>query len=270
MLRKYALVGIVLITIVATSCTKTWRDNDNDTTIAKSYAISDQYLTDGYFWAHKLLSGSDFIASADSIENAEFGIKSIDVSSTVYPVEFIVDFGNDSNNVCADNRVRNGQLRIKAWNPYRQKGATFRITGSFYEINGISVDFEDSLTHTGGITNTYSSRIRDAYLLNDTIKIEWSSNLNYEWKAGDSTAALEDDFIHVTGQARAFSYNGAQYIAEITSPLIRTLNCHWITVGKVTQKADNIRDRKLDYGLGVCENFVEVGIGESAYTITID
>ncbi len=266
-------IALPLLLIVSlSSCDDNIRNQDTDVSGAKSHVMSEQYFSDGFIWAHKVFSDGDFLTAITELKKNETAIKSLTYSNTTYPVEVTVNFGADSNNVCLDGRTRNGELKIKIWSAFKNNKSSFRVISRNYFINDIELEIEDTVLNIGIVDGfkTYESTIRKGHMFADTIIVEWSANKTWSWQAGHTTATYDDDIYFVDDKVKALSYNGSSYRAETTSSMIWTLSCNWINFGTILMQPENVLFREIDFGEGLCENLVQISIGEKEFDITID
>jgi hypothetical protein len=272
MLSIKNIAVLFLLIFSLTSCDDNIRNQDTDVSGAKSHIMSEQYFGDGFIWAHKVFSDGDFLTAITELKKNETAIKSLTYSNTTYPVEVTFNFGSDSNNVCLDGRTRNGEFKIKIWSAFKNKNSTFRVITQNYFINDIELEIEDTVSSIGSVDGfkTYESTIRKGYMFADTIIVEWSANKTWSWQAGDATASYDDDIYYVDDEVKALAYNGSSYRAETTSSMIWTLSCNWINVGTILMQPENVLLRKIDFGVGLCENLVQVNTGAKEFNVTID
>lgn len=258
-------------------CNDSFRDTDDDLTVARSFVISEQYAYDPFIWVHKLFSDKatlgDSIPSLDKAEGCVVGIEVSDLNS--YPITFTIDFADDSITTCSDGRVRVGKLNGKIWRPYKSIGATIRIDAEVYLINGTRVFLTDSIRNVGRNESgnlEFLSRIREARIQGDTLNMLWSANQIWEWTSGEATGGYADDVLQASGNVvDALSYRGNNYETQIIEPIVWPLNCKWPTAGVIEQQPNNLLPRRLDYGEKTsCDNEVNVKILETGYTIRID
>jgi hypothetical protein len=268
----FLLFGIVLI---FNSCRNSDRDLDTDTTIARSYAFSEQYFSDPFFWTHKLLVNpaltQNNLTYLDSVEGCLNNV-SIIKNATTNITDFTLVF--DETTTCNDGRVRKGQIEGRVWGSFKDENSTIRITSSFYYINGFRVNMVDSLQNLGRDLDSslvFSSHVRNAVISNDTNYIEWDANHEWTWSFGEKNRQYVNDELKATGLIKSLSYNGNSYTAEIIEPLMMDLGCYWITEGKVNQQPENILPRTLNFGSNsFCDNLVDVRISQRDYEIKID
>ncbi len=261
--------------LVFTSCRDSFRDNDRDTSSAKSYAISEHYFSDPYLWVNKLLVNP--MPTKDTmiyLDSAEECINNIQI--TPYPklgyTDLTISF--DENATCFDGRVRKGEINARVWGSYKTTGTRLSIKSNVYFINDFRVIVNDSLENLGRDADSglvFSSRIRNGVIDGDSIYVEWDANHEYTWASGEKTLVYHDDEFSISGNVRSRTFNGNTISADIIEPLLRDLGCFWITAGTVEMKPENLLVRYLDFGDGkYCENDFDVTISQSKQTIAID
>jgi len=271
----FFFVFIALILFLG-SCRNSDRDLDTDTTIAKSYILSEQYFSDPFFWTHKLMANQKVTQTGvfyiDSLEECLTNASIVrDPQTGITDISFTFD----ETVTCNDRRIRRGNLAGRIWGNYKDENATIRITSSFYYINGLRLQMVDSLENLGRNLDSsliFSSQVRNAKMSNDTTYIEWDANHQWTWTEGEEDGAYFNDLYEGTGLIKSLSFNGNTFTAEIIEPLIRDVGCFWIAGGEVNQQPENILPRTITFGdaNNYCDNEVGVKISQRDYTIKID
>lgn len=273
-LKGTIIFFLALGVIAFTGCRNSDRDKDTDVKIARSYALSEQYFNDPFFWVFKLMINPNLTQNnliyLDSVENCI--TNSIGIKKTGNITEVTILF--NSTQSCNDNRVRKGEVKAKIWGDFKQENSTAKITTRYFFINDIQVDITDSLHNLGRDSDSnlvFSSRVRNGILQSDTLYVEWDANHTWTWSIGESNRQYSNDELTGIGLVKSLSYTGNTYTAEIIEPLKMDLGCYWITEGVVNMQPENILPRDLNFGSNAfCNNEVDVRIMQRNYVVTID
>ena len=76
----------------------------------------------------------------------------------------------------------------------------------------------------------------------------------------DTPLDWTDDVYQITGSFNGYNWWGTPFTANITTPLIRKMSCHWIDTGVITIVPSAAHNRVLDFGNGTCDNQATVTI----------
>jgi hypothetical protein len=274
-MKRSFILFLSILSLISWSCRNSVRDLDRDVTSAKSYSIAQQYFSDPYLWMNKLLVNPSITKNAlyylDSVENCISNVQVNPFPKLGY-TDIVMEFDDDA--TCFDGRVRKGKLTARLWGNYKTEGSRLSVRTNFYFINDAQVSIEDSLENTGRALDssiTFSSRVRNGTIEEDSLYIEWDGNHEYTWQSGERTKVYHDDDFYIVGSVRTRAYNGNYATAIIIEPLYRDLGCFWVTGGTVELQPENLLPRTINYGTGqYCENDIDVTIAQTVKSITID
>ena len=71
-----------------------------------------------------------------------------------------------------------------------------------------------------------------------------------------------DDVFKITGNASGKTLEGNTYVMNITKPLIRSLDCFWITSGTIEKVINETTVIIIDFGQGECDNIATKQVGD--------
>ncbi|OSY87439.1 hypothetical protein WH52_11220 [Tenacibaculum holothuriorum] len=106
------------------------------------------------------------------------------------------------------------------------------------------------------------SELREIVNRNNTRTITTNANVNIIWKDNSnstyrSTRIIkinkDEHYTETTGSVNAKLRDNKEYVLEITTPLIKKLNCRFYSEGKL-KIIDGDNSGTLDYGDGKCDN----------------
>lgn len=279
LLFKTTIISAFAIATLA-GCKK--ENLDTDTTIALDNSIADGAFQDmmgvvSQQAASEGLSGltSEGMEYAKTTDDCPV----ITFSETigVFPNTMTIDFGSG----CAGylGVERSGKIIATFTGWYKEAGTTIIITPDNYFVNGSKVEGTKTVINeglTGGGHPWFSVVVADGLItLASGETISWNSSRIREWTAGDETLIIEDDVyalsdgIGVAYSVEGVNRNGTAFTAHIAEPLIKRLDCKYLTAGILEVTPEGMTTRELDFGDGDCDNKATLTIGEFSTEITL-
>ncbi len=289
--KQFFLSSAILIMALSLSFTgcrpNKDKDKDKDTSGAEDNTIADKSFEDIGQISNEAASGG-----LSSYKLADYdGLLShcVTVTHDTALNKITVDFGS-ANCLCHDNRYRRGKLFITYTNsvkpePYTYWDSLTKITITTTPDNSYFVGNDASNMHqvigTKNITNNgHNAAGHMTWIVdvngqivkpNNQGTITWTSNRVREWLTGEGTPSWQDDSYGVTGTASGTSANGTPFSMNITSQLIRKINCiRWFVSGTLEFKPGNKPTRYVDFAPpsnGACDDEVWVTINSTVYKI---
>ncbi|WP_111598391.1 hypothetical protein [Chitinophaga skermanii] len=172
---------------------------------------------------------------------------------TTWPKTVSINF----NTGCTDSsRTRSGKVNIVLSKPLLQTGATATITFESYKVNGISIQGKEVITNlSANNALAYSIAVTGGKITYpDGSWATYDGTRTVKQTAGANTLLnLLDDVFSVEGSATVSNSNNNSASVVITKPLVRKLNCGYISEG--TLKISVLSQfATIDYGNGNCDN----------------
>lgn len=237
--------------LLLSSCFK--RDNA-DWTFTQDNSVSSELFQDVY-------------KQVDETAQSDGNLKScanVTLSDTLgnFPNAVTIDY--DSACLGSDGRLRSGSIQAVFTGRWRDAGTTVTIDLQNYSVNDYAIEASVTVTNNGRNTAgnmSYSVEVDNGQIIDpDGNTISWEGTTTYEWTEGESTtffsdglAGIRDDVYNITGNSSGINRNGSAYTSEITEPLIRRLNCKWITTGEIELTPNNGDPRVINFGNGDCD-----------------
>lgn len=188
------------------------------------------------------------------------------------PKVLTIDFGN-TNCLCIDGKNRRGQIIVTYIGVYNEAGSEHTITFNDYYVNDNKVLGTKVVTNNGLDLNNklnYSVEVDGKLIKANSIDtIKWLSSRVRTWEEGSSTLNFLDDVYSITGNSSGINSAGISFTANITSPLIVDLSCHWITSGVIELTPLGKLKRVLDYGTSDCDANATVSIAGISFPILL-
>lgn len=187
-----------------------------------------------------------------------------------YPNTLTIDYG--TNCACRDGRTKSGQIVVEMTDELRNAGAVRTITLQDFYVNGTHLEGTRTVTHISpeGTAQPQFSVISQGIATFTTGQTaEWSMDHVRTQIAGAETETRSDDVFSVTGTQSGVGRNGRAFTGQIVQPLIRSLDCRWITQG-VVEMTGNGRTHSLDFGNGTCDDQAELTLANGTVrTVTL-
>lgn len=201
-----------------------------------------------------------------------FTVTVVPKGKNVWPKTATIDFGKGCTG--QDGKVRKGKIVMIFTKPIFMQGAKVSTTFDGYQVDSFALQGTCIVTNTstddhygfrrevvnGKLTNTNTGFWRKYESVHTHKQIE-----------GMATPFNPmDDVYKVTGNSKGGNSNGRTWMREITTPVIRKMNCKWRGAGIITihwnQKPDAAT---LDYGDGSCDNQATLTYKGHTKTITL-
>ena len=252
---------------------------DSDVTTAIDNNLIDGVFNDVESIADQASSGIlvSFLPEFDNNEQKTFiheksSCATITHDENSSPKILTIDFGG-SNCLCNDGKNRRGQIIVTYTGVYNEAGSEHTITFNDYYVNDNKVLGTKIVTNNGLDSNNklhFSIEV-DAKLVkatsNDTIS--WISSRVRTWEEGSGTLNWLDDVYSITGNSSGVNSSGISFSADITTPLIVDLSCHWIKSGVIEITPSGKLKRILDYGASGCDANATVSIAGVSFPIVL-
>ena len=254
---------------------------DTDTTIALDNSIADGAFQDLMGVVNKeAATGGLSGLTADTVYGKlmdDCPISTLSEPLGTFPNTLTIDFGTSC--VGYMGLERSGKIIATFSGPYQDAGTTITITTDNYFVNGSKVEGTKMVVNEGlnDSGNMWFSVIVDGGLitLESGETISWNSSRVREWIEGSGTTDIEDD-VYALSDGIAAEYaisgvnrDGVAFTAHIAEPLIKRLDCRYITAGILEVTPDGMLTRELDFGDGDCDNQATLTVGEFSVDITL-
>lgn len=177
-------------------------------------------------------------------------------NDSTYPKTVTIDFGDSCRG--RDGKVRKGKLVLHFTGPVRRPGSVVTLTFVGYYVNRVHIEGTKVFTNLSEPpAHKWSLAVVDG-------KVTFPNGRGYRYEgiktvtqiAGMLTGIVRDDVYKITGRSKTTLNNGTTINLNTEDPLIKKVNCHWISEGTVKIKI-NDRVLKLDFGFpgnGDCDN----------------
>lgn len=242
----FFIIGIVAISIAASSCKKEKLDFSADKEIIEDYSFAEQAFND--------INAQADEGSLNALSRYQALCASVSLDTSVNPRKITIDFG-PTNCLCKDLRYRRGKVIATFTGKYMDSGTIITITPSDYFVNDHKITGTRTVSNNG--TNaqgflSFSISENGVITKPSGDSFTWSSNRTRQWVAGKGTLIWTDDEYLISGNANGTTSSGTSWTANITKPLRIKGNCRYVTEGTLVYKPGNQDDRTIDYGDGSC------------------
>jgi len=258
---------VLAASLLLSSCFK--RDNA-DWTFTQDNAVSSELFQDVY-------------KQVDEVAQSDGNLKScatVTLSDTLgnFPNTVTIDYGSSC--LGTDERLRSGVIQAVFSGRWRDEGTTVTINLQDYSVNDYAIEASVMVTNNGRNTLgniSYTVVVDNGEIIDpEGNTILWEGTTTYEWTEGERTtfftdglAGIRDDVYSITGSSSGVNRNGSIYTSEITAPLIRQLDCKWITAGEMELTPANGDPRVINFGDGDCDAAVTFSFNSISFNFLL-
>ena len=171
--------------------------------------------------------------------------------------------------------VKSGTIVITLTGPRKEEGAQRIVTFEDFTINGNEVTGTKTYTYLGN--GQFTVTLEDGNIITkDGDVIIRESTKTRTLIEGGETEDRSDDVYEVTGEINGVHIDSEtgdelSYKKVITSPLISSKDCFWITSGVVETIIDGETVTTVDFGDGTCDDIAtRTNVGEEPAEFTMD
>jgi hypothetical protein len=276
---KFIKTGAFIILAITLSLSACKRDKDKNLDGDEGgYAADQARLEQSFDDAQNISDEAAMTGSVSNYRTLDQSVLShcatVTHDTISIPHTITIDFG-PTNCLGHDGRNRRGQILVSYTGHYRDSGHVHTISFNNYFVN------DNQLTGTKTVTNMGHNSLGQSYftiavngsliLANNAGTRSWTSTRTRTWTAGEATPVRIDDEYTITGSGTVTRPNSTSFTINITSPLLRALNCQWTKQGtiQITPSSASAPVRTLDYGSGTCDNQATLTVNGNSTTITL-
>lgn len=185
-----------------------------------------------------------------------------------YPRTMTIDYGDSL--ALANGHVLKGKIIIVISAAPFVSGSTRTITYENFCTDSVCISGTSIKTRTKDPLPKFSETSDLTITLADGTTIHRVEEHIRSWVAGSDTEFNPaDDVIELTGKVIVSDSKGNEYSKIITSPLVKTGDCKFITKGVIEYKNSAGKFATVDYGDGVCDNKAKRTTQDSTSVITL-
>lgn len=274
---KIFALSFLALSVLASACKK---DSEQDWNFTTDNSLSEDAYQDVYKSANSVGEGneSDLRASCAQISHSS----PLNNGARTYPDTVIVNFGDTTAPCTAQNGVvRSGSLTMIFSGRWRDANTVVRITPNNYRVNANLLGGTKTITRQAA--NAAGNPVHTVVVQNGSVTNRagqiryWACNKTFEWVAGSTTtfanggaAGVLDDVFHITGTANGTTVAGNTYTVTTNTPLVRRMDCRWITQGVLNIAPASGTGYSLDFGTGACDNQATATFGNNSIGITLN
>lgn len=204
-------------------------------------------------------------------------------NASTFPVRVVLDFGTGC--TAPDGHFRKGKVITVYTNRLMIPGAVAETSFDGFYFDSIHVEGTHRIENAGtGPATTPTTRKFIVDITNGKLTrpsgnyVKWNSHKEISQTEGLSTPNIAlDDIFAITGSANGQVLRGNLLVgweSNITTPLVKRFNCHWIVKGvirtvRVNTPANGPWVAELNFGAGTCDNQAVVTINGVAHQITL-
>lgn len=166
-----------------------------------------------------------------------------------------------------DGVTRSGKLNALFTKPYSQPGTVVTVTPVNYKAGSLAYSGTIKITRTA--THTLSVEVTNGQCTNGSFKIGWSCTRTITWVSGMGDMNEQNDVFEISGNASGTNRDGKTFTANITTPLVKSADCKWISKGVLELTPDGLKTRVVDFGDGKCNAEATFSLNGNTYTFNM-
>jgi hypothetical protein len=186
-----------------------------------------------------------------------------------FPKTITLDYGDSL--ALANGLVLSGMITIYLSGPDTVTGNTRTITYDKFSNGYATISGTSSKTRLKNSTQkvfTISGNLTITF--GDSTSMNRTEEKNITWVSGAGTPFNPaDDVIEITGMIQVTDRKGNEYLKNITTALVKTGECRYITQGIIEFKTSAGKFATLDYGNGDCDNIATLTTSNDTREITL-
>lgn len=243
------------------------RERDTDTDLAADLMLGEF----AYYDALAIAEDASTKNTGENLSNYKTSGYCATISHDKVNKSIVIDF-DTINCMCNDARYRRGQILVNYTGASLiDSGGVTNIGFNNYYINDNQVMgslYVNNLGRNVAGNPRFAMDIKGK-LLNTTSldTIYWEGSRTRTWISGSSTPVWSDDRYEVIGNGTGRHSQRGFYACNITSPLIKDVNCRYYHTGKIEMQPQGRTLRRLDMGSGNCDQEYIVFIDGKANSI---
>lgn len=185
-----------------------------------------------------------------------------------YPKTMTIDYGDSL--ALANGHVLKGKIIIVLSAAPFVSGSKRTITYENFCTDSVCISGSFDKTRTKDPLPKFSETGDLTITLADGTTIHRTEEHVRSWIAGtDTEFNPADDIIELTGKVIVSDSKGNEYSKNITTPLVKTGDCKFITKGVIEYKNSAGKFATIDYGNGDCDNKATRTTQDSTAVITL-
>lgn len=267
MKRILMLVGISL-SLVFTSCEDSEDNNIDPETELEETAFAENVFTELTFDVDEAVDIEGFDNGRFSSRFQGCAVREVEIPEDGgFPRIVTVDYGEEG---CESGRgiIRRGKIILTITAERGEVGRQVIQTFEEFYVNDYKIE--------GTRTRTIVSEVQRTAVLEggklttpEGEVFTREANRTFDQIEGADTPERADDVFQITGSATGVTPEGNSYTREITTPLIKSRLCPWVTSGIVETTVGDAQ-RILDFGDGECDNVAMLTTDEGTEEIVMD
>ncbi len=177
-----------------------------------------------------------------------------------FPIIITIDYGAGCGSSIWDV-VKSGKVIITINGKMSEEGSDRVVTFENFKVNGNLIEGEFTFTNLGNAS--WSRVLAGGKITTEDGGVITRESVRIRTRIeGGDTDDRSDDVFEITGNASGKTLENNTYTMNITEPLIRSLDCFWITSGTIEKVINETTLITIDFGDGECDNIATKQIGD--------
>jgi hypothetical protein len=155
--------------------------------------------------------------------------------------------------------------------PWDSVGCVMVVTLDSFYVGAINFTGTTTITRTA--TDQFTLSLPDGHCSKSGANpwdIDWTTSKTIRWTSGTQNSQ-QSQVVEVYGTNTGVDRNGQAFTVDVpaSTPVVRSLDCPWITSGVVTLTPDGKSARTIDFGNGNCDNRGTITIEGNTFEFTM-
>lgn len=262
--RMKNLVGFaVIVLLVFGACRKSDRAEDNKTVSTFESATAINLYNDAFKQVHEAIVSDTFLGGKTSPLTLLNCVDSIRKYPELgpYPIQIVISYKPEGI-VCADERIRSGEIVATLFNNYFDSNMVLRIQFRDYKVSDLQMEGELEIIRQNfgwGQLPKYAFKVIKGKIYNlekgfeKNVNIAFNGDFEMEWGKGyASMDSPKNDEFRYSGSFDGRDSRGAFFTAEFTKNVVFDFKCRFEYEGNYILKNDNVVDRFVELGRASC------------------
>ncbi len=166
-----------------------------------------------------------------------------------------------------DGTTRSGKVSAMFSKPYSQNGCVETISLLNYKVGNLS--YSGTIKVTRSSAYVFSVEVIGGKCSDGSFNISWNATRTITWVSGMGDLNELNDVFEITGGSSGVNRDGTVFTCNITTALVKSADCKWISKGVMEVTPDGLKTRVVDFGDGSCNAAATFTVNGNTYTFNM-
>jgi hypothetical protein len=189
------------------------------------------------------------------------------VTNPFFPRTMTINYGTPGHVDSSDGKTRTGIIIVTYATYWQVLNYKVAVTFQNYSVNGTGINGTAYITPTGD--SSFTETVGNAIVKQGSAVLQYSCNRTFTWIKGRGDSVAAHSQYNIIGSGSGQDRNAVNYTDNITTQLLMSGSCGYITGGAIQIVPAGIANRITNFGNGSCDNAASVSIDGNSYSITL-